>query len=436
MLDKMRAGPYNEVKGSKEPEQKAQAEPLKDRGNDMGNKKIRRLLAMLCAFALTANMLLPVSAAAEDPETVQTLTAAEVRQMQQTDAAVTALTESDAYAGMTREERTEAALEQLEQLTEQKLVQRGSVYLDEENGMVSFSYSCGALGGILLETQPEEETLEVELLGAEELVQQITDALDTVMLDEENRPAASAAIYYAFDDTVRSSRYPYYEYMRSYWSSLGVDARLNTQVTVSSLRKLGDSDLSILSAHGSYYTYQYGWLWKRQATEPVILLLEESDFWSDLRYGFDLLNHRVIKVNGMYAVTPGFLEAAYRSGQLKDTIILSETCEFYGKNSAFDPSIAEALLDAGASAVVGYVNNVYTIYSRSVLWSMVNDLIAGDTVQQALENAQDLYGADDLVWYLGQGGKRPHAAASYPILYGQADAQLPHQRERQDQRAA
>lgn len=436
MLDKMRAGPYNEVKGSKEPEQKAQAEPLKDRGNDMGNKKIRRLLAMLCAFALTANMLLPVSAAAEDPETVQTLTAAEVRQMQQTDAAVTALTESDAYAGMTREERTEAALEQLEQLTEQKLVQRGSVYLDEENGMVSFSYSCGALGGILLETQPEEETLEVELLGAEELVQQITDALDTVMLDEENRPAASAAIYYAFDDTVRSSRYPYYEYMRSYWSSLGVDARLNTQVTVSSLRKLGDSDLSILSAHGSYYTYQYGWLWKRQATEPVILLLEESDFWSDLRYGFDLLNHRVIKVNGMYAVTPGFFEAAYRSGQLKDTIILSETCEFYGKNSAFDPSIAEALLDAGASAVVGYVNNVYTIYSRSVLWSMVNDLIAGDTVQQALENAQDLYGADDLVWYLGQGGKRPHAAASYPILYGQADAQLPHQRERQDQRAA
>lgn len=402
----------------------------------MGNKKIRRLLAMLCAVALTANMLLPASAAAEEPETVQTLTAAEVRQMQQTDAAVTALTESDAYAGMTREERTEAALEQLEQLTEQKLVQRGSVYLDEENGMVSFSYSCGALGGILLETQPEEEALEEELLGAEELAQQIADALDTVMPDEENRPAASATIYYAFDDTVRSSRYPYYEYMRSYWSSLGVDARLNTQVTVSSLRKLGDSDLSILSAHGSYYTYQYGWLWKRQATEPVILLLEESDFWSDLRYGFDLLNHRVIKVNGMYAVTPGFFEAAYRSGQLKDTIILSETCEFYGKNSAFDPSIAEALLDAGASAVVGYVNNVYTIYSRSMLWSMVNDLIAGDTVQQALENAQDLYGADDLVWYLGQGGKRPHAAASYPILYGQADAQLPHQRERQDLRAA
>lgn len=403
----------------------------------MGNKKIHRLIAMLCAFALTANMLFPLSAVAEEPESVQTLTASEVRQMQQTDEAVTTLTKSDAYANMTREERTDAALEQLEQLIEQKLVQRGSVYLDEENSMVSFSYSCGVLGGILLETQPEAaEPDEEELLGAEELAQQIADALDTVYLDEENRTAATATIYYAFDDTVRSSRYPYYEYMRSYWSSLGVDTRLNTQVTVSSLRKLGESDLNILSAHGSYYTYQYGWLWKRQATEPVILLLEESDFWSDLRYGLDLLNHRIIKIDGMYAVTPGFFESTYRSGQLKDTIILSETCEFYGKNSAFDPSIAEALLDAGASAVVGYVNNVYTIYSRSVLWSMVNDLIAGETVQQALENAQDMYGADDLVWYLGQGGKRPHAAASYPILYGQTDAQLPYQRERQTLRAA
>lgn len=402
----------------------------------MGNKKNHRLIAMLCAVALTANLLFPVSAAAEEPETVQTLTAAEVRQMQQTDEAVTTLTKSDAYANMTREERTNAALEQLEQLTEQKLVQRGSVYLDEENGMVSFSYSCGALGGILLETQPEEEMLEEELLGAQELAQQITDALDAVYLDEENRTTATAMIYYAFDDTVRSSRYPYYEYMRSYWNSLGMDTRLNTQVTVSSLRKLGDNDLSVLSAHGSYYTYQYGWLWKRQATEPVILLLEESDFWSDLRYGFDLLNHRVIKIDGMYAVTPGFFESAYRSGQLKDTIILSETCEFYGKNSAFDPSIAQALLDAGASAVVGYVNNVYTIYSRSVLWSMVNDLIAGETLQQALENAQETYGSDDLEWYLGQGGKRPHAAASYPILYGQADAKLAQQGRTQRPQAA
>ena len=41
-------------------------------------------------------------------------------------------------------------------LVQQGLVAKGSIYADEENGMVSFSYSCGALGGILLE-DPDEE---------------------------------------------------------------------------------------------------------------------------------------------------------------------------------------------------------------------------------------------------------------------------------------
>ena len=384
--------------------------------------KIRRPLAMLCALVMTASMLVPLPARAEQQEPEQTLTASEARQMQQTDAAVTALTSSEVFTGMTREERTNAALGQLESLTAQKLVQKGSVYLDEENGMVSFAYSCGALGGILLETpeQPDEE----EPLGEQELAQQLEEALETAQLDEENCPAASATIYYAFDDPADSSRYPYYKYMQTYWKARGLDTKLNTQVTVSSLRKMGSSDLNVLSAHGAYYTYQYGWLWKRHETEPVILLLEKSDFWNDLRYGFDLLNHRIIKINGMYAVTPGFFEAAYRPGQLKDSIVLSETCEFYGKNGAFDSSIADALLNAGASTVVGYVNNVYTIYSRSMLWSMVNDLIEGETVQQAVENAQARYGEDDLVWYHAQGGRRPHAAASYPVLSGQADATL------------
>ena len=34
------------------------------------------------------------------------------------------------------------------------------VYTDAENGMLSFTYSCGALGGILL-TDPEEENTDV-----------------------------------------------------------------------------------------------------------------------------------------------------------------------------------------------------------------------------------------------------------------------------------
>ena len=379
----------------------------------MEHDMLRRFGCALCAltFALTA---LPTAAFAQQPEeqaaVQQSLSATDVREMQQADAAVTALTGGSDYAQMTEDERTDAALQQLDALTAQGLVKQGSVYTDAENGMISFTYSCGALGGILL-TDPEEENTAA------------LPELDESQLQElaENKRVGTAAIYYAFDNTINSTRYPYYAYMQTYWDSVGLQTDLDTTVTVSDLRRMGRYDLCILSTHGAYYTYEYGWLFKKTATEPLILLTERSDFWSDLRYGFDLLAHRVVKVNGMYAVNGDFFRSAYRG----NGIVLSETCEFYGKNGHVDTSIADGLLAGGAKAVAGYVNNVYSVYSRSMLWDMVNRMIAGDTLEQAAEDAKETYGTDDIIWYSGQGGRRPHAAASYLMLSGDHTVRLP-----------
>lgn len=379
----------------------------------MGHDMLRRFGCALCAlaFALTA---LPTAAFAQQPEeqaaVQQSLSATDVREMQQADAAVTALTGGSDYAQMTEDERTDAALQQLDALTAQGLVKQGSVYTDAENGMISFTYSCGALGGILL-TDPEEENTAA------------LPELDESQLQElaENKRVGTAAIYYAFDNTINSTRYPYYAYMQTYWDSVGLQTDLDTTVTVSDLRRMGRYDLCILSTHGAYYTYEYGWLFKKTATEPLILLTERSDFWSDLRYGFDLLAHRVVKVNGMYAVNGDFFRSAYRG----NGIVLSETCEFYGKNGHVDTSMADGLLAGGAKAVMGYVNNVYSVYSRSMLWAAVNRMIEGETLEQAVDYAKNIYGTDDIIWYNEQGGRRPHAAASYAMLSGDRSAALP-----------
>ena len=379
----------------------------------MEHDTLRRFGCALCAlaFALTA---LPTAAFAQQPgeqaAVQQNLSATDVREMQQADAAVTALTGGSDYAQMTEDERTEAALQQLDALTAQGLVKQGSVYTDAENGMVSFTYSCGALGGILL-TDPEEEN------------NAALPELDESQLQElaENKRVGTAAIYYAFDNTINSTRYPYYAYMQTYWDSVGLQTDLDTTVTVSDLRRMGRYDLCILSTHGAYYTYEYGWLFKKTATEPLILLTERSDFWSDLRYGFDLLAHRVVKVNGMYAVNGDFFRSAYRG----NGIVLSETCEFYGKNGHVDTSMADGLLAGGAKAVMGYVNNVYSVYSRSMLWATVNRMIEGETLEQAVDYAKSIYGTDDIIWYNEQGGRRSHAAASYAMLSGDRSAALP-----------
>lgn len=379
----------------------------------MEHDMLRRFGCALCAlvFALTA---LPTAAFAQQPEeqaaVQQSLSATDVREMQQADAAVTALTGGSDYAQMTEDERTDAALQQLDALTAQGLVKQGSVYTDAENGMISFTYSCGALGGILL-TDPEEENTAA------------LPELDESQLQElaENKRVGTAAIYYAFDNTINSTRYPYYAYMQTYWDSVGLQTDLDTTVTVSDLRRMGRYDLCILSTHGAYYTYEYGWLFKKTATEPLILLTERSDFWSDLRYGFDLLAHRVVKVNGMYAVNGDFFRSAYRG----NGIVLSETCEFYGKNGHADTSMADGLLAGGAKAVMGYVNNVYSVYSRSMLWAAVNRMIEGKTLEQAVDYAKSIYGTDDIIWYNEQGGRRSHAAASYAMLSGDRSAALP-----------
>ncbi|MGN0708525.1 MAG: hypothetical protein ACI4JC_11080 [Faecalibacterium sp.] len=380
--------------------------------------RLRRFVCALCALVCFLSAAFPVACAAgaEEMETTQTLTEDQALEMQQADQAVTALTESEAYAAMSRDERQDAALGQLADLVEQGLVRSDSVYADEENGMVSFTYTCGVLGGILLQDLDEDNSQVFALSQP--------DAEPVLENDGRYTELGSAIIYYAFDNTINSSRYPYYAYMQAFWTSVGLNTRLDANVTVSDLRRMDQYDLCMLGAHGVYYTYSYGIFWKRLRTEPLIILSERSTFAKDLRYGIDLLCRRVIKVNGMYCVTADFFRSAYRHGQLKDTIIFSETCEFYGVDGSIDTSIADALLAGRAKAVVGFVNNVYAVYSRSMMWDTVNQLIMGRTIQDALLHAMDTYGTDDLVWYYSQGGRRPHTAASYAMICGDPNAVL------------
>ena len=377
-----------------------------------------RFLAALCALSFLFVTLFSTAALAAETEnqTADTLTSEDAAQMQLADDAVTALTESDEFAELDRSERLRAALDQVNELADSGLILPRSIFVDEENGMVSFEYTCGVLGGILVD-EPEEENAAIA-----------PAAMPDVNLQEMSNAAkgdhGTAMIYYAFDNTVNSSRYPYYSYMKGFWTAMGLTTRIDTKVTVSNLRWMDRYDLCILSAHGAYYTYTRGWLWKHTRTEPIILLTEETSFAQDLAYGLDLLTHRVIKINGRYCVTPSFFKNAYRFGQLKDTIIFSETCEFLGVDNSIDTSMADALIAGGAKGVIGYVNNVYTVYSRSMLWDTVNHLILGQTLEASLQHASDTYGANDLIWYTSQGGKRPHAAAAYPLLFGDFGATL------------
>ena len=383
----------------------------------------KRAVCAVCALTLLVTAASPAAFAADpadSAETTDTLTQTDAAQMAEADAAVDALVNSDTYADMDLDQRQQAAQEQLDDLADEGLIQADSIYYDEENGMYSFSYTCGVLGGILLtDWEEEDDTLfQVPLEIPEEL------ADDPLAEENDALPLGNAIIYYAFDDTVNSTRYPNYLVMQENWTKWGVNTTLDTDVTLQDLKQMYDYDICILSTHGAYYTYNTGWLFRRLSTSPVLILREESSFWNDLRYGIDLLTHRVIKVNGYYCVTPDFFSAAYRGGKLNGNLIFSESCEFFGGSNQLDLSMSQALLNGGASAVVGFINNVYTIYSRDMLWGTVNQLIMGKNILQAVDAAAATYGVDDISWYLSQGGTSPHRYAAFALVHGNDQAVL------------
>src|SRR5699024_1057500 len=107
---------------------------------------------------------------------------------------------------------------QLEELASQNLILSDSIYYDEENGMYSFSYTCGVWGGLTVADYDDD---------SEQLALPLTEE-GADMLAGTNSYLGNAMIYYAFDDTVNSTRYPNYVYMQSYWNELGLQTDLDS----------------------------------------------------------------------------------------------------------------------------------------------------------------------------------------------------------------
>ena len=74
-----------------------------------------------------------------------------------------------------------------------------------------------------------------------------------------------------------------------------------------------------------------------------------------------------------------------------------------------------------------YVENTVITFEYDVpsLEEFENRMIEGETLQQAIDYGLEVYGENDIVWYLNQNtGRHPHSAASYPIIQGDAAARL------------
>jgi hypothetical protein len=87
------------------------------------------------------------------------------------------------------------------------------------------------------------------------------------------------------------------------------------------------------------------------------------------------------KTIAVQVVTPKFIDDRYASAKLKSPIIYLASC------SAFDGDFPDALIRAGAKAVIGYSRPVSKVYARDMGLSLVNLLGSGENVKSAISYA-------------------------------------------------
>jgi hypothetical protein len=115
----------------------------------------------------------------------------------------------------------------------------------------------------------------------------------------------------------------------------------------------------------------------------------------------------MIGEKSIIAITPAFIKYYYPQGAFPDSLIYMATCF-----ATYDASMAQAFLDAGASAYVGWSGNtIFWINSRTS-FQAINLLASGMTVHQICH----------VIRYGGVMNRLFHSKLMY---YGDGEHQIP-----------
>lgn len=174
------------------------------------------------------------------------------------------------------------------------------------------------------------------------------------------------------------------------WNSEGLKAYIDEDCTVEDFAdSLGECSFLDIREHGMMY----------QET-PVICTMEIVTEDNLIKYLDDVLNDRVILINfeddpshAKYVLMPDFFTKHYQNNELSNTIIYIGACHAYQNDK-----LVSSFKKSGAKSVVACTDMVYSYYNYYIVDAFVYSLLSGDTVNEALKYATDMWGGDDIQW--------------------------------------
>ena len=328
--------------------------------------------------------------------------------MEAVNSEISELTESEDYQSMDEAGKKEAAITMLEGLD---AVASNTISFDEESGVVLFEYPDGFSGGVptkpfepeLNGTERDQKTERRAPLSEAE-AEKIKTAKQFGMNTESVGNALILNAFPSFETDADSIdfRTDFYYDLEDEWDGKGLNTKVDTNVTVDDFRSLSSYDVVGISTHGSTFN-----------SSPAICLAETATRDNNEKYSLELKTKQIVQVGSEYWVLPKFFGTVYTGNALEGTFVFAECCEFMGASGNWNYSMADALTNAKASAVVGFHNSVLAPYCRNFMKCFVDNLIGKKTAKQAFDAAVSKIGAND-----GQ------TKAAIPTFRGTASAKL------------
>ncbi len=136
-----------------------------------------------------------------------------------------------------------------------------------------------------------------------------------------------------------------------------------------------------------------------QSGKPMICTEEAQTSAKNKTYSTDIKKDRIEKITltsgeKVYWIAPELFEFYYADDQLSSPIVYLGCCRNFPQNPA-NSRMVDALTGAGASSVCGYSSSVSVSYDNKMASTLVERLLLGDTVNEALSYAKTRHGQQD-----------------------------------------
>ncbi|MCP8305127.1 MAG: hypothetical protein H3Z50_06670 [archaeon] len=172
-----------------------------------------------------------------------------------------------------------------------------------------------------------------------------------------------------------------------------VDIYLGDDVTVELFKELPSLNykLVVLRVHTA---------WEENPKEPATIAFFTGTPYNDYDYFVERWLGEVREgtieeyPTHFFAVTHKLIQHRYSQGDFPDSVVIVDSC--FGLNSN---SMAEAFIEKGSSVYIGWDWGVYSDYSDYATLTLIDNLLSGMTIDQAVENTPKDHDFGSILFY-------------------------------------